>query len=96
MEFQAMERELAELHRRMRDLIAGSISHVGTPFTRLVSGAIKELGKDGRSFSARDIAAHLSVSDPYKLRQVPVYLSRLFRKDEIVRVQGMKGRYRLK
>lgn len=94
-EFQALEKDLADLHRRLRDITAKAMENVAMSFSASVFKEAKGFRGTGKSFSSTDIAKLLGITDDLKRKQIPVALGRLLKKEDgLERVPGSKGRYR--
>jgi len=94
-EFQALEKDLAETHHRMRELIAKAMKDVTLTFAGAVRKTAKGFRGTGKSFSSTDIAMIIGCMDAEKRKQIPVALGRMVKKEDgLERVKGMKGRYR--
>ena len=94
-EYQAMEKDLAELHERLRNLNHRAMDFVGKSFMDQVREGVHLLPK-GASFNSSDLAKEMGLQEEPKVMQIATYLNRLSKKPNsgLEKVAGMRGRYR--
>jgi hypothetical protein len=96
-EYQALAKDLAQIHERLRNLTDKAIEDAGTTLMDRVRAAARDFGKNGRTFTSGMISNSIGIHDPDKRGVVASYLSRLVRRPNsgITKIgTGYKGRYK--